>query len=104
MDHLSKTDRSKNMASIKSKNTKPEIVVRKLMFSLGLRYRLHKDNLPGKPDIVLHKIFHEKYCYKTNFKRFYCLLMEKNTLKNGLIISLICCILQFFFSVSAGSV
>ena len=39
------------MAAIKSKNTKPEIEVRKHLFSLGFRYRLHTKSLPGKPDI-----------------------------------------------------
>lgn len=44
--------RSRNMAAIKGKNTGPEILVRKALFSLGLRYRLHKKELQGKPDIV----------------------------------------------------
>ena len=39
------------MAAIKSKNTKPELEVRKYLFSLGFRYRLHNKSLPGKPDI-----------------------------------------------------
>lgn len=45
--------RSFNMSRIKGKNTKPEMYVRKLLFSNGFRYRLHSVNLPGKPDIVL---------------------------------------------------
>jgi DNA mismatch endonuclease (patch repair protein) len=40
------------MASIKSKNTKPEILIRKELHARGYRYRLHNENLPGKPDIV----------------------------------------------------
>lgn len=40
------------MSRVKEKNTKPEMTVRKLLFSLGYRYRLHVKNLPGKPDIV----------------------------------------------------
>lgn len=40
------------MAAIASKNTKPELVVRKIIHSLGFRYRLHRSDLPGKPDIV----------------------------------------------------
>tara|TARA_Y200000002_G_scaffold127178_1_gene104739 strand:+ start:275 stop:694 length:420 start_codon:yes stop_codon:yes gene_type:complete len=48
-------ERSKNMAAIKSKNTNPEIKVRKLLHSLGYRFRLHKKELPGSPDIVLKK-------------------------------------------------
>lgn len=45
--------RSYNMSRIKGKNTKPEILVRKFLFSKGFRFRLHSINLPGKPDIVL---------------------------------------------------
>jgi len=52
MDHLSPQDRSRNMAAIKSKDTKPELAVRATLHRLGLRYRLHKKNLPGKPDLV----------------------------------------------------
>jgi DNA mismatch endonuclease Vsr len=47
--------RSYNMSRIKGKNTKPEVLVRKYLFSQGLRYRLHSKKLPGKPDIVLQK-------------------------------------------------
>ena len=43
------------MAMIKSKNTKPELLVRKYLFSKGFRYRLNVKGLPGKPDIVLPK-------------------------------------------------
>lgn len=54
-DVHSKEVRSYNMSQIKSKNTKPEILVRKFLFAKGLRFRLHDKNLPGKPDIVLKK-------------------------------------------------
>ncbi len=47
--------RSYNMSQIRSKNTKPELVVRKYLFGQGFRYRLHRKDLPGKPDIVLPK-------------------------------------------------
>lgn len=43
------------MSRIKGKNTKPELQVRKFLFSKGFRYRLHDKKLPGKPDIVLPK-------------------------------------------------
>ena len=43
------------MSRIKGKDTKPEILVRKFLFSKGFRYRLHDKNIPGKPDIVLRK-------------------------------------------------
>ena len=47
--------RSRNMAAIKGRDTKPEMRVRSLLYSLGYRYRLHRKDLPGKPDIVLPK-------------------------------------------------
>lgn len=47
--------RSYNMSRIKSKDTKPEIIVRKFLFTNGFRYRLYDKKLPGKPDIVLPK-------------------------------------------------
>lgn len=47
--------RSYNMSMIKGKDTKPEIIVRKFLHSKGFRFRLHKKDLPGKPDIVLPK-------------------------------------------------
>ena len=47
--------RSRNMSAIKSKNTKPEIAVRRLLHSMGYRFRLHRKDLPGSPDIVLPK-------------------------------------------------
>lgn len=43
------------MSRIRSKNTKPEMLVRKFLFSKGFRYRLHDKKLPGKPDIILPK-------------------------------------------------
>ena len=48
--------RSYNMSQIRSKDTKPEIVIRKFLFGNGFRFRLHDKNLPGKPDIVLKKL------------------------------------------------
>lgn len=43
------------MSQIRSKNTKPELIVRKYLFANGFRYKLHNKDLPGKPDIVLPK-------------------------------------------------
>ena len=54
-DVHTKEVRSYNMSQIRSKNTKPELVVRKYLFAKGFRYRLHSKDLPGKPDIVLPK-------------------------------------------------
>jgi DNA mismatch endonuclease, patch repair protein len=45
-------DRSENMRQIRSKDTAPELIVRKLVYRLGYRYRLHRTDLPGKPDLV----------------------------------------------------
>jgi len=53
MDVLTKKQRSYCMSRIRGKDTKPEIAVRKIVYNLGYRYRLHKRNLPGCPDIVL---------------------------------------------------
>lgn len=52
MDHLDRKRRSKNMRAIRSKDTKPEFAVRKLIHGMGYRYRLHRKDLPGKPDLV----------------------------------------------------
>lgn len=52
-DKIPAAQRSANMLRIRSQNTLPEIAVRRLIFSMGFRYRLHVSNLPGKPDIVL---------------------------------------------------
>lgn len=54
-DVHSKEVRSYNMSQIRSKNTKPELLVRKFLFVNGFRYRLHQKDLYGKPDIVLPK-------------------------------------------------
>lgn len=43
------------MASVKSKNTTPEIIIRSFLYKNGYRYRIHSKDLPGKPDIVLNK-------------------------------------------------
>lgn len=55
-DVHTKAQRSKNMAAIRSKDTKPELLVRSLLHSLGYRFRLHRADLPGKPDIVLPRL------------------------------------------------
>lgn len=55
MDNLSKKERSAHMAKIKGKNTYPEMIVRKFLFSKGFRYRIHDSKYPGSPDIILPK-------------------------------------------------
>jgi DNA mismatch endonuclease, patch repair protein len=52
MDLLSKARRSQNMRQIRSKHTKPELLVRSLAHRMGYRFCLHRESLPGKPDMV----------------------------------------------------
>src|SRR5579862_1905112 len=52
MDTLTPAERSERMSRIRSKDTKPELVVRRLVHQLGFRYRLHVQDLPGSPDLV----------------------------------------------------
>ena len=52
---MSIEQRHKNMAAVRSKDTKPEMVVRKYLWSRGFRYRVNNPRLPGHPDIVLRK-------------------------------------------------
>lgn len=54
-DIVSPEQRSKNMSAIRSKNTKPEVYLRKLLFAQGFRYRIAAKNIPGHPDIFLRK-------------------------------------------------
>ena len=55
MDKLSPEQRHKNMAAIRGKDTKPEMIVRKGLWRMGFRYRLNHKRLPGHPDLVLKK-------------------------------------------------
>ncbi len=55
MDIKSPEERSRNMAAIRSKNTRPEVYFRKLLFAQGYRYSLNSKNVPGHPDIYLRK-------------------------------------------------
>jgi len=56
MDTLTRTERSKRMALIHGKNTKPELLVRKIARSCGYKFRLHVPYPPGKPDMVFPKL------------------------------------------------
>ena len=51
-DNLNESERSERMRRIRAKDTRPEIAVRRLVYGLGYRYRLHRGDLPGKPDLV----------------------------------------------------
>lgn len=55
MDKLSPTERSRVMSAVHGKDTAPELKVRRMLHALGFRYRLHRKDLPGSPDIVLPK-------------------------------------------------
>lgn len=55
-DVLTPEQRRKCMASIRNKDTKPETIVRKLVHAMGYRYRLHRKDLPGKPDLVFSRM------------------------------------------------
>ena len=78
-DVFSKKKRSEVMSLIRSKNTKPELYVRSFLHKNGYRFRLHQNNLPGKPDIVLkrHKVvinvngcfWHQHNCGKSNIPK-----------------------------------
>ncbi|MGF6128577.1 DNA mismatch endonuclease (patch repair protein) [Pseudomonas frederiksbergensis] len=56
MDIVDQATRSKMMSGIRGKNTRPEMMVRKFLHAKGYRFRLHRKDLPGKPDIVLPKL------------------------------------------------
>lgn len=55
MDRLTTSDRSKMMAKVRAANTRPERIVRSAAHRIGLRFRLHRRDLPGTPDLVLPK-------------------------------------------------
>lgn len=66
MDVFSKEKRSRIMSRISGKNTKPEVIVRSLLHKMGYRFRLHRKDLPGKPDITLprhNKIIFVNGCF-----------------------------------------
>jgi DNA mismatch endonuclease (patch repair protein) len=60
-DVHSKSQRSFNMSRIRSKDTKPEMIVRSLVHRMGYRFRLHRKDLPGKPDLALPR--HKKVIF-----------------------------------------
>lgn len=65
-DVLTREQRTLNMSRIRGKDTKPEMTVRRLVHALGYRYRLHRADLPGKPDLVFvarRKVIQVHGCY-----------------------------------------
>lgn len=86
------------MSRVRSRDTQPEITVRRLMFAMGYRYRLHDGRLPGKPDIVFHarrKIVFVHGCFwhrhpncpiarlPKSHKAFWASKLEGNRLRDG---------------------
>ena len=66
VDVLTPQQRSFNMSRIRSRDTRPEMIVRSIVHRMGFRYRLHKKDLPGKPDLVLvrqHRIIYVHGCF-----------------------------------------
>ena len=55
LDRISSADRSRIMSQIRDKDTKPEMIVRRLLHRMGYRFRTHRRDLPGRPDVVLPK-------------------------------------------------
>jgi DNA mismatch endonuclease (patch repair protein) len=79
MDKITTEKRSRNMKNIRSKNTAPELTVRKYIYSLGYRYRIHYKKLPGRPDIVfpsINKVIFVHGCFWHQHKRN-CLSQHK---------------------------
>ncbi|MEJ6781795.1 very short patch repair endonuclease [Aminobacter sp. Piv2-1] len=66
MDKVTPAKRSAIMRAIRSKNTNPEMVVRRLVHGLGYRFRLHRNDLPGRPDLIFpsrHKVIFVHGCF-----------------------------------------
>ncbi len=66
MDNLTAEQRKKTMTRVKSKDTKPEMTMRRLIHAMGYRFRLHRSDLPGKPDLAFpkfHKVIFVHGCF-----------------------------------------
>lgn len=75
-DKLTAERRSANMSRIRNKDTKPEMIVRRIVHGLGYRYRLHRKDLPGKPDLVFgprKKVIFVHGCFWHGHERAGCL-------------------------------
>jgi DNA mismatch endonuclease (patch repair protein) len=80
LDNISAERRSANMRAIRSKGMKPEMIVRKLVYSLGYRYRLHVKDLPGKPDLVFvgkKKVIFVHGCFWHQHQSSKCKIVRK---------------------------
>jgi DNA mismatch endonuclease, patch repair protein len=84
IDPLTPEQRSQRMALIRGRNTEPELVVRRLAWSMGYRYRLHRKQLPGRPDLVFtnrHKVVFIHGCFWHQHKRCKQYVMPKTRLE-----------------------
>lgn len=96
-DNLNPSDRKRTMQQVRSVDTKPEMVVRRMLHGMGYRYRLHRSDLPGKPDIVfirqrcvifVHGCFWHSHNCKAGVKRpktnkdYWQNKLEKNRLRD----------------------
>jgi len=96
-DPLTREERSERMSRVRSANTKPELAVRRLLYSMGYRYRLHPRSLPGNPDLVffarqkaifIHGCFwHQHGCRQYRMPRtrrdFWVSKLKRNKLRDG---------------------
>jgi DNA mismatch endonuclease, patch repair protein len=83
MDTLSKSERSARMSLVRSTDTKPELLVRRLVHGLGYRYRLHVPKLPGRPDIVfprMRKVIFVHGCFWHRHPRCHLARLPKSKL------------------------
>ncbi len=80
MDKLSPQQRSRNMAAIHAKDTKPEMIVRRGLWKRGFRYRLNHKRLPGHPDLVLRKY---RTCIFVNGCFWHGHLVETNQMESS---------------------
>jgi len=56
VDSLTRSERSERMSRVRGKDTGPEMIVRRIVYGMGYRYRLHRRDLPGRPDLSLGKL------------------------------------------------
>jgi DNA mismatch endonuclease, patch repair protein len=85
-DRIPKDARSRNMQKIRSRDTKPEMVVRRLVHNMGFRYRLHGKDLPGMPDLVFRpkkKIVLVHGCFWHQHPSSICKLLHKPKSNNS---------------------
>ena len=75
-DVVSRAVRSRMMAGIRSKNTRPELLIRRELFARGYRYRLHVASLPGKPDLVFPKFRAVIFVHGCFWHRHGCFLFK----------------------------